>query len=385
VLSLELFSSAAEANFCTGSFESMKEYCDAVIRQGCSPILDKRRVYMVLIDATGAAGKQLEALNICREVLSKLGHRFPNRAVTLHVLAGIVKIKSKLKKTTSHELVARLPTLEDPAKQWAMAMIDKTVTWAYHTQSDILPLSIFKGLQMTMKEGVSVYSPIMFVLVGFLLSGVVFDFQGGAAFGDQAIELLKKVKGARKVESRVQFIAHSFSFCWVRPISLSIKPLIASYETGLATGDTESASFSVYFALEYQFRTGTPLATLIADCAFYAEQLREVKMFKILALLKNLWQSALFLSGVNEFDGTLTGEIVQQAPELAGAGDFHDYLFLAIHRSLMYVQFALGKHRLVYESIKKTEMDNNGYEKGFPGIAGKWHLRKDSLTVLFLF
>jgi hypothetical protein len=153
----------------------------------------------------------------------------------------------------------------------------------------------------------------------------------------------------------------------------------------LATGDTESASFSVYFALEYQFRTGTPLATLIADCAFYAEQLREVKMFKILALLKNLWQSALFLSGVNEFDGTLTGEIVQQAPELAGAGDFHDYLFLAIHRSLMYVQFALGKHRLVYESIKKTEMDNNGYEKGFPGIAGKWHLRKDSLTVLFLF
>jgi hypothetical protein len=131
----------------------------------------------------------------------------------------------------------------------------------------------------------------------------------------------------------------------------------------------------MYFCLEFQFRTGMPLETLIGDCAFYAAQFREVKMFKILALLRNLWQTALFLSGANEFDGTFTGDIVRQEPELAVAGDFRDYLWIAIHRTLMYTQFVLGNHKLVYESIKNTEMDNNGYEKGFPGIAGKFKRR----------
>jgi predicted ATPase len=370
-LSLELYSSAAEGFFCTGDFEQMSANCHEVIRQADRPILDKRRVYMVLIDATGAAGRQAEALQLCRDVLAKLGHKFPNHAVLLHVLAGIVKTKSALKKTTSHELVANLPTMDDPKKQLVMAMLDKSVTWMYNTKSDLLPLAVFKGLQMTMKEGVSAHSPVMFALVGFLLSGVVFDFKGGASFGDQAVELLKQAKGSRKVESRVQFIVHFSIFCWLRPISLSIKPLLAAYEIGMATGDTESGCWSIYFYLEYQFRTGMPLETLIADCAFYAEHVREVKMNNILALLKILWQAALFLTGANSFDGYCTGELVRQDADLAAAGDFHDYLFLAIHRMLMYTQFVLGRHDLVYESIKKTSMDNNGYEKGLPGIAGQ--------------
>jgi predicted ATPase len=348
----------------------MTEFCDAVINQANRPLLDKRRVYNVMIDSTGAAGQQPAALALCRDILAKLGYKFPNRAVTLHVLAGIVQIKSTLKKTTSKELVAKLPAMEDPAKQWALVVLDKFITWAYMLKSDLLPLAIFKGMKLTMKEGVYFYSPAMFALVGLSLSAFVHDYKAGVAFGDQAVEMLNLVKSSRRVHSRVMLVVHCFVFNWLRPITLSIKPLVGGYEIGMATGDTESAAWCIYFSLEYSFRTGTPLETLIADCAFYSDQLREVKQLKIHAVLLNLWQTALFLTGENTFDGTFTGDIVKEAKVLSDAGDFEAYLFVAINRVFMYVAFVLGEHKLVYGSIKKTEMDNGGYEKVFPGIAG---------------
>jgi predicted ATPase len=54
-LSLDLFSLAAGAFFCSGSVEVYK-YCQEVIQLENRPILVKQRAYMVLIDATGATG-----------------------------------------------------------------------------------------------------------------------------------------------------------------------------------------------------------------------------------------------------------------------------------------------------------------------------------------
>jgi hypothetical protein len=215
-----------------------------------------------------------------------------------------------------------------------------------------------------MSDGVNLYSPVTFSLVGLSLAGFVNDFTGGLAFADQAIELLKRIKGSRKVESRVLFLTHCFVICWLRPLQLSVKPLLTSYEVGMATGDTESAAWSIFIGLEYSFRSGAPLETLIADCAFYSEQLREVKQLRIMAVVRILWQAALHLSGDNPFDGTLTGDIVQQEKDLSEAGDYEAYLCTSMLRMLMYVQFVLGAHDLVHQSIMKTDMHKGGYEKG---------------------
>jgi hypothetical protein len=250
-----------------------------------------------------------------------------------------------------------------------MFLLNKFVTFAYLLKSDLLPLAIFKGLKLTMSDGVNVYSPTTFSLVGLSLSAFVNDYTGGVAFADQAVELLKQVKGSRKIEARVLFVVHSFTTHWLRPIQMLIKPLLSAYEIGMATGDTESAAWGIYFSLEYSFRSGASLETLIADCAFYSEQLREVKQLRILAVLLNLWQTSLFLTGENSFDGTFTGDIVKQEKALSEAGDFEAYLFVAIHRVLMYVSFVFGEHKAVYEYIMKTDMHKGGYEKGTVGFA----------------
>jgi predicted ATPase len=362
-LSLDLFSTAAEANYCTGSFDTMRQYCNAVTQQKDRPLVDMRRVYCVLIESTGNTIGHPEALQLCKDLLSKLGVNFPKRAITLHVLAGLFYVKSTLKKATSHELTAKLPMMSDQTKQWRMWLLDKFVHYTYLLKSSYLPLGIFKGLTLTMSDGVNLYAPVTFALVSLILPSVN-DFTGAHAFADQANELLKHIKGSRKVESRVLFLTHTFAYPWLRPIPLSVKPLLTGYEVGMATGDTESAAWSIFISLEYSFRSGMPLETLVADCSFYCDQLRDVKQLRIMAVIRVLWQSALHLSGENSFDGTLTGDIVQQEKELREAGDYEAYLCTSMLRMLMYVQFVLGTHHLVHQSILKTDMHKGGYEKG---------------------
>jgi hypothetical protein len=71
----------------------------------------------------------------------------------------------------------------------------------------------------------------------------------------------------------VLLILHCCVFCWLRPVTLSIKALFAGYVTGLATGDLESGCWCIYFTSNPVSEAETPLDAFAADCAFYAERL----------------------------------------------------------------------------------------------------------------
>jgi predicted ATPase len=268
-----------------------------------------------------------------------------------------------------------------------MTLLDKLATYAYLTNPILLPLIAFKGLHITLKSGICEYAPPMFATVGFLLTAFVHDFEAGQAFADQAIALLSRVKNARKVESRVLFLAHTFILHWTRPVSLSVKPLRASFETGMSTGDTESACYGICFYIDHSFRTGTPLRQLIEDCEFYADSILEAQQMNILVVMKYLWQTFLFLSGDNHFSGSFQGDIVDQDKVLREvAKENYDVLFFGIYRLQMYAAFVFGQYERVYESILLTRTHRWSYEKIFPGIFGLCHLYTfNGLSMLSLF
>lgn len=374
-LSLDLFSSAAEADYCIGNFDRMRMYCDVVIRQTNRPLLDKRRVYNVLMDSHAAERRFPEALALARPILAQLGCKFPNWGVTFHVVLGIIRIKSMLKKRTVAEMVSDLPTMQNEEELWMMSMLDKFTTSAYLGKSDLLPLGIFRGLHASLNGGLSLISPVMFSLVALSLSAFVSDYKGGLDFANQAIELLKHVKSSRKIECRVLFVTHGFVIPWLYPMKLSVKPLLTAYETGMIMGDTDSASWAIYFSIDQAFRTGTCLDVVAADCEFYAEQLREVKQLKMQLL--HVWQACRNLSGEDPFNGSLSGAVMQQDEFLDEAKHDRAHQFVAIYRLVMYLAFVFGDHQLVYDCIKMTKMDKGAYEKAMPGMA--------SLVTLYAF
>jgi predicted ATPase len=225
---------------------------------------------------------------------------------------------------------------------------------------------------MTLNDGVSAYSPPAFALVGLLLCGIVRDYKGGVAFADQALALLSKVKAPRKVEARTKHITHGVVIHWLRPLHLSLKPLLEGYETGMMMGHTEAAGWSIFFYLEHSFRTGRTLDAMVADLSYYTEQLREVKQLNIRLINLILWQVVLHLTGENPFSGTLSGDVLDQEQALTDMDV--EWIFASVYRMQMYVAFVLDKHRVVYECIRKTHFFNGFYEKIFPGLVGICHL-----------
>jgi predicted ATPase len=380
-LSLELFSVAAQADFCSGNFDRMSTYCDEVVRQDSITLVDKRRVYNAIIDAKCCECTVL-AHDICREILTMVGVYFPRFAVTFHVICGMVNLKGTLKKATDlPSLLSDVPDMDDEMKLWTMVLLDKFATYAYLSKSPLLPLAIFKGFHMSLTDGVTFISPVMFSLVGLSLAAFVQDYKGGADFADEAVAMLKRVKGSRQVEARVLMVIHGFVLHWQRPIQLSTKPLLTAYEGGMAIGDTESASWSAIMYIEFTLRSGGVLDDVLADCVFYGEQMRDVKQLNSLDTLCQLWQALLHLTGANPFNGKLSGDVANPGIALR-----HEHFFATHYRWQMYVAFVLGEYELVYDTIIKTKQHKHFYEEILPGTLGICHLYAyNGLAMISLF
>ena len=168
-ITLDLYSTMAEAEFCNGNVESMESYCDAVLKQEARPLEDKFRCYRVLVDSRGNRNLLDEAIDLILTILQQLDCRFPKRGRMLHVVYEIVHLKTAVKKHTP-EQISGLKPMTDPCKIMAMRLLDKLATLAYYADSDLLPLAIFKSFRWSLKYGISEFSPPAFVMVGLILT-----------------------------------------------------------------------------------------------------------------------------------------------------------------------------------------------------------------------
>lgn len=167
-LSLELYSSAAEALYALGGASPMEFYCNEVIRQD-RPLLDKMRAYHVLIDALGNKLLLTKTIDMIVSVLSQLGCHFPKRGLLLYVLCGLLRVKITTRKLTVEKL-SQLKEMDDRSKMEAMRLLDKLATFTFIAKSDLLPLAILKSFRWSLEFGICCNSPPAFATVGLILS-----------------------------------------------------------------------------------------------------------------------------------------------------------------------------------------------------------------------
>ena len=168
-LSLELFSSAAEAEYCTGDIERMEKHCFEVVNQKDIPVEDKFRVYNVLIPSIGNRNRIQEAHDMTVSVLKEVGCTFPKRAQMLAVLRGLLKTKGAVKQFNPDTFV-RYKEMNEETKIQGMRMLDRLTTFSYLLGTLLTPLAIFKMFDWTLEHGTSKFCTIGFATIGFLLS-----------------------------------------------------------------------------------------------------------------------------------------------------------------------------------------------------------------------
>ncbi|CAB9523549.1 Transcriptional regulator [Seminavis robusta] len=370
-ISLELFSLAAEAELVTGEVEYMERHCNEVIAQEDRPIQDKFRAYYALIESIGGRNRLEEAIEMILSVLAQLGCTFPKRGRKLVTIAGLIKVKATIKDRTPEE-IAKQQQMTDPKRIEAMRLMDKLATFAYYAKSELLALSILKRLSWTIKYGVSAFSPPAFSQVGLILCGKLGDIQGGKVYGQHALSMIDKFD-CRAVEARTYFVAHATVFHWTIPVHDCMKPALRAYESGMATGDLDSAFWGVFFHLEFAFYAGRPLQSIEADFRFFTKRMKHQKLLVYHSQISSLaWEGILHLLGRSDDPTELCGEVVTPQFICDAEGRQHAGELAMIHRMQIYLAYWFCDDERGAELALRYGEE---HPTGSPGNVGVVHVR----------
>lgn len=274
-LSLALYVETVEAAILSGHVEEMEKLANLVFQQATS-LLDKVKVYEVKIQAYTAQNKPLEAIDTALSVLKLLGIRFPHKPTKLNIFLELVNTKLSLAGKQIEDLID-LPVMTNPDKLAAMRILSTVVSAAHFATPELLPLMVFKQVNLSIKYGNTSVSSCAYATYGLILAGeTVGDIETGYQFGQLALLLLHKFN-VKELKARTIFIVNYFVKHWKEHLRETLNPLQNAYSIALETGDLEYAGYSVCVYCYHSYVLGKELAKVEAEMAMYSNTLSQLK------------------------------------------------------------------------------------------------------------
>ncbi|MEL7005562.1 MAG: AAA family ATPase [Bacteroidota bacterium] len=184
---LSLYTETSEVAFLSGEFEEMRGFIREVAGKAES-VLDKISAYKISIQACIAQNQSAEAINIARSVIKELKVKLPDEPGKKHIVAGLVKT-SLLLKRKSFEDLENLPEMTDP---YALAFLDIAASVGSaisRTTPQLLPLIIFKQIQLSIKHGNSIQAIPAYSGYGIIQCGILGNIENGYQFGQLAFRI----------------------------------------------------------------------------------------------------------------------------------------------------------------------------------------------------
>jgi PAS domain S-box-containing protein len=303
-LTLALYVEAAETAYLSGDFEQMERLAQAVLSQA-KTLPDEIKVYEVKIQAYIAQNRLLEAVRLALSVLKVLGVRLPEKPNRLDILLGLLRTKLALVGKRIEDLID-LPEMTDSSKRAAMRILSKVASAAYLAAPDLLPLVVFKSVNLSVKYGRAPESAFAYAGYGFIMCRALGDIDSGYRFGQLALSLAER-SDAKELRARTSLTANAFVRHWKEHVRASLQPLLGAYQSGLETGDLEYAAHSARNYVAFSFYVGKDLPELEREIASYSETVRQLKQASALYLSDLYRQVVLNLMGNAKDPTVLSG------------------------------------------------------------------------------
>ncbi|MBD1827522.1 AAA family ATPase [Microcoleus vaginatus GB1-A2] len=327
---LALYVEAAEAAYLCGQFEEMERLVPVVLQQG-KALLDKVKVYEVKISAYLTQNKPLEAVDTGLTVLKLLGVSLPKQPSNLDILLGLMGTKFALLGKRIEDLI-NLPEMTAPDKLAAIRILAIVSSASYIAAPNLLPLVIFKGINISVKYGNASFSAVMYAAYGLILCGVLGDIETGYKFGNLALSLLERLN-ARKVKAKTVAIVNHFIRHWKEHGRQTLQPLLLAYSSGLETGDLEYGTYSILWNSYNSYCMGLELAVVEREAAKYSDTIQKLKQKRNFHYININRQRVLNLMGQSKNPCRLIGDFYDESKRLPldiEANDqtllFHTYL-----------------------------------------------------------
>lgn len=261
-LSLNLHLERSEVEYLSGNFEQSQALI-SVLLQHANTVLEKAKIYNLLIVQYTLLGKLTDAIQAGREGLALLGIHLPESDLeaALEVLLNEAKI------LLANQEIAGLidkPTMVIPEKIVALNLLMNIDPATYLTDKKLYKIVVLELLNLSLKYGNLGESVKGYTNYGMLLGAIWGEYQQGYEFGKLALKVSEKYNNLAQ-KCKACFVLANFQTIWVQHIKLSRAINQDGYHAGLESGDLQFAGYILAFQLCNTFFEGVHLEDVLSE------------------------------------------------------------------------------------------------------------------------
>jgi tetratricopeptide (TPR) repeat protein len=216
-----------------------------------------------------------------------------------------------------------------------------------------------------MQYGTTEKTSSILAFVGIMLCGALQKFQAGRKFGDLALKWK-----TRKDESRTLFLVYEFVMHWSAPAESAKKPLLQAYESGMLTGDLESAFWGAYSFLDLQIHCGGDLRRIFVDSVTFLRQSDKFNQTRISWSIAMVTQCVQNLLESRSKKHILQGDYMDEFEFEKKTDPKDNHTLLQLNRYRVYTAFWLREYQHVVKIMENFGFHNFSIEKAIPATYG---------------
>ncbi|MCP4132038.1 MAG: SpoIIE family protein phosphatase [bacterium] len=353
-LSLSLYSDAAEAAYLYGDFEQMESFSDIVLNHAAS-LPDTVKIYEIRLRAYMAQNRLVEAIDVGLAALKSFGIKFPKKPNVIHIAAGFVKTSLLLSRKNTKKLL-NLPMLKDPILHGEIRLLAAISTAAYMVLPELVPLIVFKLMDITIKYGNSTESPFSYCSYGMILCSLG-KIDSGYEFGKLGLDLLERMNAEDQIP-RTLLVMIIFVRHWKEHLRESLEPLHACIHKGLEVGDLEFAAHAAMSYISFLLYCGYELKKLEQKIVQLSAIIEKIKQKTQLQVMNINHQFLLNLRSNTEDPCSLKGEIYNEENMLPIHKEVNDRAAIAtIYLLKLQLSYLYNEYQLTLENLENLEAD----------------------------
>ncbi|WP_199247534.1 AAA family ATPase [[Phormidium] sp. ETS-05] len=325
-LTLELYTKAAEAEYCNANFEGAQQQAEVILAKATSD-LDRVKVYELKMEMFTAQHQILAAIDTGMQALQMLGVSL-QQGMQLHKLPSLDELDN-------------CPEMTDPDKLATMRVLMNLLSPVMMAKPEILLQVILTQVNLCLESGHSAIAALSYSWYGMLLCGSLGQIELGYHAGQLALKLLDKFN-ATSLKCRSYNMIYAFITPWKSHIKENLQPLQEGMQSGLETGDLMYASYCILNYCTYLFVVENRLASALEKQTAYINLLLQLKN-DISTYTTKIWMQAnLNLQGVNHHQTDLIGDMFDETailPNLEAANDGWSLFSLYLAKGILCCTF----------------------------------------------
>lgn len=370
-LALALYTNGAETAAYVGDPKAMDRFVETGLEHART-VLERVPFHEVQISTLIARGELAKAISIAKFVLAELGHKYPRKPNQAHVIAGFLRVKQRMRKYNLEQIEA-LPDMTDPTQMAAIRIGASLGSAAMFAEPKLLPLMVFRGIQITLDYGHSPGGVTCFSVLGSIYASETGDVDLGIALGQLAIRIAQRPE-RRHVLGRALHLHGSIVQHWKEPLANCLPTLREASRVCMEHGDFEYSIHATNILCEYAYHCSSDLEYVQEQVSADLARFRSLQLSHLLMHQASRLQMILNLRGLNDHPEKLSGQaydIDDMLPrhEVTRDGPLIDYVKLK--RLYLEYLFETDIHTTEDKAHLARSMSN---VRGFFGANWSWYL-----------